>query len=406
MAGIPSNIALASLDPVIVKGNVSPFVSTRPDLRDGTRPQNNPPAPPDFTLSAGSTSITATITDGKGADSYQIRLEGQASSDGLVLSGANPATTYAVQVRGVNQYGAGDWSASQNVTTDEPQPVADLPDANLYRNTFESGTPNDAELNTIGFSIGSLFNDLVTDLDGGSTGGQVYKSSIIDPPNPIAGKDWRAKEGSISMRVSCAAESGGTQNSEQNASFSPIAARDTWVRHWFRVPTNYAPTTDHINSQHKIFVLFQDGYSNGGIGSTVFMNIYRSGDFMASGLLQRQGTSGVAGGVGPLTNLFHATNDRGRWMQHVHLVRLESSPGAGDGEQKFWSRFEDESDFTLQNSATGLNLARSTVSGQEGFQNIRYLSAREGNSAERQDFQFDVLELANTPLVPAGTEGL
>lgn len=281
-----------------------------------------------------------------------------------------------------------------------------LPEANLYRNTFESGIPDDAELNTINFSLGGLHNDLVTDLDGGSTGGQVYVDSPIDPPNPISGKDWRAKEGSISMRVSCAAESSGTQNSEQNASFDPVSSRDIWVRHWFRIPTNYAPTTDHINSQHKIFVLFQDGYSSGGVGSTVFMNIYRSGSFMASGLLQREGTSGVAGGVGPLSNLFHSTNDRGRWMQHVHLVRLESSPGAADGEQKFWSRFEDEENFTLQNSATGLALVRSTVSGEEGFSRIRYLSAREGNAAERQDFQFDVLEIADTPLVPAGTEGL
>lgn len=283
-----------------------------------------------------------------------------------------------------------------------------LPEANLYRNTFESELPNSPELNTINFSLSTLFNDLVTDVDGGTTGAQVYRGStgIVDPPNEVAGKDWRAKEGAISMRVSCDAESSGTQNSEQNASFDPVSSRDIWVRHWFRIPTNYAPTTDHINSQHKIFVLFQDGYSSGGVGSTVFMNIYRSGSFMASGLLQREGTSGVAGGVGPLSNLFHATNDRGRWMQHVHLVRLESSPGAGDGEQKFWARFNGDESFTLQNSATGLDLVRSTVSGQEGFQNIRYLSAREGNSAERQDFQFDVLEIADMPLVPAGTEGL
>jgi hypothetical protein len=283
-----------------------------------------------------------------------------------------------------------------------------LPVATLYRNTFESKTPDPGELNGINFDFTGLYNNLVTDLDGGTTGGSVNTGGgIIEPPNSVAGVDWRARSGAISLRVSCAAQTG-TGNAEQNALSDTLPARDTWVRYWMRVPTNYAPTTNHLTSQHKIFVLFQDAYEFSGNGSTCYMNIYlnSSTGYMTSGILHSDGNGTGGGGVSAKTQLFHPTNDRGRWMQFVLLHRMESSPGASDGEHKFWSRFEGDASFALQNSRTGITLKRSTVAGKEGFRQFRFLSAREGNAATRQDFLFDEIEICNQPLVPAGTEGL
>jgi hypothetical protein len=284
-----------------------------------------------------------------------------------------------------------------------------LPVATLYRNTFESKTPDPGELNNINFNFTGMYNGLVTDIDGGTTGGRVYlpASGIIEPPSQVPGKDWRAQAGTVSMLVSAAAQTG-TGNAEQNALSDTLPARDTWVRYWMRIPTNYAPTTNHSTSQHKIFVLFQDAYEFSGDGSTCFMNFYYNSatGHMASGILHSDGGGTGGGGVSAKTQLFHATNDRGKWLQFVLLHRMESSPGASDGAHKFWSRFKEDDSFTLQNARTGITLKRSTVAGAEGWRRWRFLSAREGDAAERQDFLFDEIEVSDQPLVPAGTEGL
>lgn len=119
MPGIPSDIVLADLTEPPVKANVSPFIATRTDLRAGDRPTNNPPAAPAFTLSATPTTITATITNGNGAASYQIRLESGTSVDGVTLFSLSPNTPYSVQLRGINEYGPGPWSDAEEITTAE-----------------------------------------------------------------------------------------------------------------------------------------------------------------------------------------------------------------------------------------------------------------------------------------------
>lgn len=283
-----------------------------------------------------------------------------------------------------------------------------LPEANLYRQTFESKIPDVADLNTINFNFIGLYNNLGTDLDGGTTGGIVNTGNgIIDPPTEVPGVDWRSYEGDIHMRVRLGTQTG-TSNPEQNAEFDVIPGRDVWHRYWMRIPTNYAPTTNHINSQHKLFVIFQDAYSNDGDGSTCWMNIYYESatGYMRSAIIHSNGGFTNGGGPSEKVDLFHSVNDRGRWMQFVFLHRLESSPGASDGEQRFWVRFHGESAFRLQNARAGITLKRSTIAGLEGWRRCRFSSAREGDSSISQDLLFDVIEVADQPLVPAGTEGL
>lgn len=104
----PSNIVLANLTTPPVKGLTSPFIATAPGLRDGTR--STGPNPPTFTLSATSSSITATITNGNGADSYEIRVNSGAAVSGLTVTGLTAEQTYSVQVRGYTGQDAGAWS--------------------------------------------------------------------------------------------------------------------------------------------------------------------------------------------------------------------------------------------------------------------------------------------------------
>lgn len=93
-----------------------PLIATRADLRDGMR-QAGPDAPT-FTLSSSSTSITATITQGNGATSYEIRVDSGAAVSGLTVSGLTVEQMYSVQVRGINSDGtAGPWSTAVNKAT-------------------------------------------------------------------------------------------------------------------------------------------------------------------------------------------------------------------------------------------------------------------------------------------------
>ncbi|WP_328186926.1 hypothetical protein [Marinobacter sp. OP 3.4] len=104
----PSNIVLRNLTTPPVKGLTSPFIATAPDLRDGTR--STGPNPPEFTLSATSNSITATITQGNGADSYEIRVDSGEAVSGLTVTGLTAEQTYSVQLRGYIGEDAGAWS--------------------------------------------------------------------------------------------------------------------------------------------------------------------------------------------------------------------------------------------------------------------------------------------------------
>ena len=211
------------------------------------------------------------------------------------------------------------------------------------------------------------------------------------------------------MRVSYATDADGAANG-QPFEHDVITSRDLWARFWVRVPTNF-DFTDRAGSQHKWAYFKQDAYSNSGEGSTVWINTYgpNASGHASVDLPYRSGSSGVQDAyavTGTRPNLFHAVDDRGRWMRLILKIRLNSSPGANDGELALYRAWEGGSTLDVLINATGLNLHRSTVVGKEGFTGGYIMNAREGIAAERQDYLIDVVELADTPLVPAGTEGI
>lgn len=114
---MPASIVIRSLAPQTKLANTSPFISTREDLRDGSRTGGTVPSAPALTLSATASTITATITNSQGATGYEIRLENGSAVAGLRLTGLAPETEYSVQVRGLNEYGAGAWSGAVSQAT-------------------------------------------------------------------------------------------------------------------------------------------------------------------------------------------------------------------------------------------------------------------------------------------------
>jgi len=64
------------------------------------------------------------------------------------------------------------------------------------------------------------------------------------------------------------------------------------------------------------------------------------------------------------------------------------------------------SDIEKYGGSVSASMRRSTVSGSEGFAQMKLPSARESTVTESQNFLFDVFEMSTSPLVPSGTEGL
>lgn len=122
---MPAPIILRNLVPDVKRVDSPPAgqpkISTRADLRDGSRGGGGAgsvePGVPTFTLAVSATTITATVSNGNGADTYQIRVDLGVAIDGLTASGLAPETSYSIQVRGVNENGVGAWSGGVNVST-------------------------------------------------------------------------------------------------------------------------------------------------------------------------------------------------------------------------------------------------------------------------------------------------
>lgn len=90
------------------------------------------PAPPTFTTSTTTSSITASITDDGGATSFEISTDDGATwTAGLTKTGLTADTTYQVRVRGTNSNGTGNPSDAVPTTTDAAAGVTILEQADF-----------------------------------------------------------------------------------------------------------------------------------------------------------------------------------------------------------------------------------------------------------------------------------
>lgn len=123
--------------------------------------------------------------------------------------------------------------------------------------------------------------------------------------------------------------------------------REFVMSFWLKVPDNFSHDSPSGRHNNKFFMLWCDGYSTKGDGSTVGME-YRP-DGGGSSYFYTKNSNGYytrLGGDTAPTRFITVPQDRGRWMQIVARVRVESAPDAGDGTIEIWRRWQDETDFT------------------------------------------------------------
>lgn len=134
---MPGPIVLRNLTPEVKKvvnppaGH--PVIATKAAFRDGTRVSG--PDAPEFNLASTSTSITAVITDGKGATSYEIRVDGGTAFSGLTASALTPEQAYSVEVRGIDENGPSAWSAPVDYATTA---VPVVPEGVIFQDNFDN----------------------------------------------------------------------------------------------------------------------------------------------------------------------------------------------------------------------------------------------------------------------------
>lgn len=303
MAGIPSDIVLRNLTTPPVKGLTAPLIATAPALRDGTRPASNAPGVPTFTTSATSNSITAIITDDAGATSYEIRVDGGTEQSGLTATNLDPSQTYAVEVRGINQYGTGDWSTPVNETTAAGGGGGATP---YFEDDFSSG---DLSKTTGGFTWSSIGGDVQVTTGNPRTG--THSLAFTYGPDP----------------------SGDYDHAELKFNLKPAGTTtltEFWVEWYLYIPNNFTLRPDGWGYNNKLFVAYAELYSDPNNIQWVGEYGRDSNDEATMRAVCMTGAGCVASGSQP-NKIFTAIH-KGRWLQ----MRGYFKAGNGDGVTKIW----------------------------------------------------------------------
>jgi hypothetical protein len=206
------------------------------------------------------------------------------------------------------------------------------------------------------------------------------------------GLDWTPHTGEYSLRFRYAA---GEFMSEQRFDFG-VAYPDIWISFWLRVPTNFA--FGPVGNPNKLFALWMDGYSQAGVGSTVWLSMWRSGTSDA--------TLGFTYSLGDFTastqfqqyKPFITTRDAGRWMEVVLHVKAETTPGSSDGVIQTFRRWEGESHFTTIHDTAEAPL-KIPESGPNGFKSGYILGWANAAFEENTEWLVDDFKLSEEPLV-------
>ena len=112
----PSPWLITDLTPEVIKA-LDGSIQTGAG-RDGSRVTGPAlPGAPAFTVSKTANSITAIITDGKEADSFEFSVDGVTWVAGVTVGSLTPETPYGLRGRGINANGTSASSAVVNVTT-------------------------------------------------------------------------------------------------------------------------------------------------------------------------------------------------------------------------------------------------------------------------------------------------
>ncbi len=132
--------------------------------------------------------------------------------------------------------------------------------------------------------------------------------------------------------------------------FSYDSTSELWVSYWIKVPNNF---THAGQFNLKLFVLYMDGYIQGGTGSTLEVQMWPNGDgttYPSFTMHNQNPGRSVHGAVGnqipQYDDFIVESRDQGRWMQLVFHVNQSSTVSAQDGILEAWRRWDGESGFT------------------------------------------------------------
>jgi hypothetical protein len=210
-------------------------------------------------------------------------------------------------------------------------------------------------------------------------------------------KDWRAKDGQVSMRFDFKA--GKNAWAEQRFSLQ-TAQPEIWIRYWLRVPTNFQHVAGNP-SNHKLLALWMDDYSSKGAGPSVIWEFWSDGNG-GSELAYHYSPGGhrVAGAHKQQKPFISYPADRGRWMQIAMHVKAASSASANDGVIRLYRRWDDEKDFTLLHDDTSADIAAPT-SGPFGWKAGYFMGWSNPGYQEPTEWLLDDVALSGSSLLDA-----
>lgn len=259
----------------------------------------------------------------------------------------------------------------------------------LFRDGFESG---DFSATSGGFMWGSPNKTSIVRDDG-----FVVNNGKVIMNGPFPDRLWESRPGSGGRHAMRFRYPSGDTWAEQRFAIGG-AYRELWMSFWLRIPINFDYSA---GSNNKLFMVWMDGYSTKGDGSTVGMEM-RPTDEVAGGVkfyvkISKGRYDNLGGDTAPALFAVYP-RDQGRWMQLVVRMKAETSEDAGDGLMQVWRRWEDESSFSMTHDVSGVAI-RVPTAGPQGFSAGYLLGWANGPFAQDTEYLLDDFELSTSSLL-------
>ena len=174
---------------------------------------------------------------------------------------------------------------------------------------------------------------------------------------------------------------------------------EVWISYWVRVPDNYIHGPIGSPRNQKWHAVWTDDYSQHGDGPTVVFNMWPdgSGGGSASTVAIVQATNMNSAHRESYPGFIKVPEDRGRWMHNVLYLKIASSPTAGDGQVKWWRRWQGEESFT--NLANMESVGLWPNSGPQGFSAGYIMGWANGAYDEDTEFLIDNFTISTESLL-------
>lgn len=239
--------------------------------------------------------------------------------------------------------------------------------------------------------------------------------SVVDPPScGFESRQWEGLTNNNAMRFRYGLNEAFPMQ-EWSLNEPATRVRDIWIKLTFRVPKDY----EHVNNSgsstnNKFFALFMDGreaFSDGG-ATVVFQTRERSGNNGSSFVVYCWNSAGGNGDFASFTDFISVPTDGGvqrddrtRWMDGVVLHIQANTAGPGTGLVEAYRRWQDEEGYSQLFSVPNRDIPLPS-SGYDGWNTAQIVGGDNSWLAEGTEILMDGFYCSESPLVPAGTEGL